>query len=71
MCERMYLVVKSIINNANERQEYEIKKGDILKMGRTKLLVRDINIVKKNEKINRANEMITRRRNNYMKRLKR
>lgn len=47
MCERMHLVVRSILNRGNVHQNYELKKGDMLKLGRTKLLVRDINIVYK------------------------
>ena len=34
MCERLYLVVRSIINEKNEHQDYELKKGDIIKVGR-------------------------------------
>ena len=44
MCERMYLVIKSIIN-----------KGDIIKLGRAKFLVRDINIVSAHEQIQKKN----------------
>ena len=71
MCERMYQVVKSMTDNGVEKQEYEIKKGDILKMGRTKLLVRDINIVSKNNKIESQNQQIVRRRRNYQRRMRR
>jgi hypothetical protein len=39
------------MHRGNKLSEYELKKGDIIKFGRTKLLVRDINIVKKHEKI--------------------
>ena len=35
MTERMYLVIKSIIDN-NVKQEYEIKVHDIIKLGRVK-----------------------------------
>ena len=49
MCERMYLVVRSIINNQNVHQDYELKRGDIIKVGRAKFLVRDINIESKNK----------------------
>jgi hypothetical protein len=45
MCERMYMLVKSMTDGDKDKQEYVVKKGDILKMGRTKLLVRDINIL--------------------------
>ncbi len=44
MCERMYLVVKSILNNKGVPQDYKLKKGDIIKLGRAKFLVREINI---------------------------
>ncbi len=44
MCERLYLVVRSIINEKNEHQDYELKKSDIIKVGRQKFYVRDINI---------------------------
>lgn len=49
MCEHLYLVVRSIIND-NEHQDYELKKGDIVKIGRQKFSVRDINIKSKNKK---------------------
>lgn len=51
MCERMHLVIRSILNRGNIHQDYELKKGDVLKLGRTKLLVRDINIVYKVDQI--------------------
>jgi hypothetical protein len=51
MGERLYLVLKSAMHRGNKLSEYELKKGDIIKFGRTKLLVRDINIVKRHEKI--------------------
>jgi hypothetical protein len=55
MCERMYMLVKSMTDGDKDKQEYVVKKGDILKMGRTKLLVRDINILQKNQKIEEHN----------------
>ena len=45
MTERMYLVIKSIVDK-NQRQEYEIKKHDIIKMGRVKFQVKGFNIIK-------------------------
>ena len=47
MAERMYLVIRSILNKGNIHSNYVLKIGDILKFGRTKILVRDINVVEK------------------------
>lgn len=44
MCERMYLVVKSILNKQGIHHDYKLRKGDIIKLGRAKFLVREINI---------------------------
>lgn len=68
MCERMHLVVRSILNRGNVHQNYELKKGDMLKLGRTKLLVRDINIVYKIDQIRQKNKRIDRYRRQYAKR---
>ncbi len=38
MCERMYLVIKSIINKGGVHEDYILKKGDIIKLGRAKFL---------------------------------
>ena len=45
------MVVKSIIDDQKVNQEYELKKGDIIKVGRAKFLVRDLNIKSKNKKL--------------------
>lgn len=42
-CERMYTVVSKVSNYGHELQQ-----GDIIKLGRTKFLVREINIVSQN-----------------------
>ena len=74
MCERMYLVIKSQSNQQGreqgiaEKQEHIIEKGDNLKIGRTKLLVRDINIVYKNNEESKKKDMIMRRRKNFARR---
>ena len=68
MCERPHLVVRSILNKGNLHQDYELKKGDILKLGRTKLLVRDINIVYRVDQIQKKNKRIDRYRRQYAKR---
>jgi len=65
MGERLYLVLKSAMHRGNKLSEYELKKGDIIKFGRTKLLVRDINIVKRHEKIKYKNERIMRHRKGF------
>ena len=59
------------MHRGNKLSEYELKKGDIIKFGRTKLLVRDINIVKKHEKIKQKNERIMRHRKGFEIRNKR
>jgi hypothetical protein len=40
----MYLVVRSL-KRGNQKIEYEIKKGDIIKLGRLKFAVKEIAIV--------------------------
>ena len=55
MCERMYLVIKSIINKGGVHEDYVLKKGDIIKLGRAKFLVRDINVVSAHEQIQKKN----------------
>jgi len=55
MCERMYLVVKSILNKGGVHEDYQLKKGDIIKLGRAKFLVREINIVTQQNKIRMKN----------------
>lgn len=42
--EHMYLVVRSL-KRGNQKIEYEIKKGDIIKLGRLKFAVKEIAIV--------------------------
>lgn len=51
MSERLHLVVRSILNKGNVHEDYELKKGDVLKLGRTKLVVRDINLAYKVDQI--------------------
>ena len=67
----MYLVVKSIINDQNVHQDYELKKGDIIKVGRAKFLVRDLNIKSKNKKLKKKNERILRLRKGYAEMIQR
>lgn len=55
MCERVYLVVKSILNKGGSHSDYILKNGDIMKLGRAKFLVRDINIVSRHEKVVKKN----------------
>ena len=64
MCERMYLVIKSIINKGGVHEDYVLKKGDIIKLGRAKFLVRDINIVSAHEQIQKKRPLTT---NNHSK----
>jgi hypothetical protein len=68
MCERMYLVVKSILNKGGVHENYVLKKGDIIKLGRAKFLVREVNIVSKREKLKKKNERILRHRKGYAER---
>ena len=42
--EHMYLVVRSL-KRGNQKIEYQIKKGDIIKLGRLKFAVKEIAIV--------------------------
>ena len=65
MCERVYLVVKSILNRGGKHEDYVLKDRDIIKLGRAKFLVRDINIVAKHEKAVLKNKRIKRHREGY------
>jgi hypothetical protein len=55
MSERMYLVIKQIIDN-KVKQEYLIKKYDIIKLGRVKYQVRDIGLTKRKADIETKNK---------------
>jgi len=46
--EKMYLVVRSLKHN-NNKIDYEIQQGDILKVGRVKFAVKEIGISKKED----------------------
>ena len=43
MNEQMYLVVRSIMHH-NQRQDYVLKKNDVIKLGRVKFKVRAVNL---------------------------
>lgn len=45
--EHMYLVVRSLKHN-NQKIEYQLKKGDIMKLGRIKFAVKEIAIIDEN-----------------------
>lgn len=64
MTERMYLVIKSILNR-NVKQEYEIKKHDIIKLGRVKFQVKGFNIIKNKKAVKRKNKRIARHRQGF------
>jgi pSer/pThr/pTyr-binding forkhead associated (FHA) protein len=63
-CERMYTVVGKVTN-----YDHELQQGDIIKLGRTKFLVREINIVSQNEELKKQNERINRHRQQFTKKL--
>lgn len=62
MCERMYLVVKSILNKDGVMESYKIQKDDILKVGRAKFLVRALNTVVDRERMDHRNKRIGKHR---------
>ena len=64
MSERMYLVIKQIIDH-KVNQDYEVKKYDIIKLGRVKYQVRDISLTKRKTDIETKNKRITRHRAAY------
>ena len=64
MSERMYLVIKQIIDH-KVNQDYEVKKYDIIKLGRVKYQVRDISLTKRKADIETKNKRITRHRAAY------
>lgn len=68
MTERMYLVIKSIIDD-HKKQEYEIKVHDIIKLGRVKFQVKAINNVINQRSIRRKNKRINRHRQGYAERI--
>lgn len=70
MNERMYLVIKQIINH-KIKQEYFIKKYDIIKLGRVKYQVRAISLTKRKADIETKNKRITRHRVAYLSRQRR
>lgn len=64
MSERMYLVIKQIIDH-KVNQDYQVKKYDIIKLGRVKYQVRDISLTKRKADIETKNKRITRHRAAY------
>jgi hypothetical protein len=65
MCEKPYLVVKSILDKTGQHTDYEIQLGDKLKFGRATLLVREINIVKRLDKEDVVRDRVIRLREAY------
>ena len=63
-CERMYTVVGKVSN-----YDHKLQQGDIIKLGRTKFLVSEINILSQNEELKKQNERITRHRQQFTKKL--
>jgi hypothetical protein len=55
MSEKVYLVVKSILNKGGKHEDYVLKTGDIMKLGRAKFLVRDLNTANATQKVKKRN----------------
>lgn len=53
--EHMYLVVRSLKHNAS-RLDYQMQKGDIIKLGRIKFAVKEISIVEETMEIDEGNQ---------------
>lgn len=53
--EHMYLVVRSL-KRGNEKIDYEIQRGDIIKLGRIKFAVKEINIVEETMEVDESNQ---------------
>lgn len=69
MSERIYSVIRSDVDHGTLKDFHVLEKGDILRFGRAKLLVREINIVSKIQKIRKKNKKIERLREGYKIRL--
>ena len=52
--EHMYLVVRSL-KYGNDKIDYVIQRGDIIKLGRIKFAVKEINIVEETMEVDEAN----------------
>lgn len=65
MCEKPYLVVKSILGKTGQHTDYEIQLNDKLKFGRATLLVREINIVKRLDREDEVRDRVIRLRDAY------
>lgn len=55
--EHMYLVVRSLKHN-NEKIEYTLQKGDIIKLGRIKFAVKEIAIVDNSMDVDETNQTV-------------
>jgi len=51
----MYLVVRSL-KHGNEKIDYVMQRGDIIKLGRIKFAVKEINIVEESMEVDEGNE---------------
>lgn len=52
--EHMYLVVRSL-KHGNDKIDYVMQRGDIIKLGRIKFAVKEINIVEETMEIDESN----------------
>jgi hypothetical protein len=68
MSERVYSVIRADVDHKVLKDAHELKVGDILRFGRAKLLVREINIVSKIQKIRKKNKKIERLREGFKRR---
>jgi hypothetical protein len=62
--EHMYLVVRSLKNN-NEKIDYVMQRGDIIKLGRIKFAVKEISIVEETMEVDEGNQSKVHRHANF------
>lgn len=62
--EHMYLVVRSLKHN-NDKIDYVMQRGDIIKLGRIKFAVKEISIVEETMEVDEGNESKILRHENF------
>lgn len=62
--EHMYLVVRSLKHN-NDKIDYVMQRGDIIKLGRIKFAVKEISIVEETMEVDEGNESKIHRHQNF------
>jgi hypothetical protein len=62
--EHMYLVVRSL-KHQNDKIDYVIQRGDIIKLGRIKFAVKEINIVEEVMEVDEGNQVKVAKHSNF------